>query len=360
MLSHTSLIWNVEKINSTKTNGVCMKKCLFSFLLIIFFQMAHASPFLYVCNYGADNVALIDLGVDAVIGLVDNAGFDITNPVDVRHNIQGTKAYLLADFNDVMFVIDTSLNMIVSQVDSSVFPFSAPNFVRFTYDGTKAYVTNESGNNVTIIDAVTDTIVGYVNDPDGTFDLPIAIAFSPDGTQAYIANYNGDSISVVDTASDTVVSTIDTSAFPIVQPTYISFVNNTTAYVTSLNSAQVGIIDVVNQVITGYVDSGPSDFILPFTVRGTSDGVKAVVVDVGVSQALAWPASTNIVNNVVMGLSSPRFFVFSPDETTMYVSDIGTNSVYIIDLPSNSITGMIDDSLFPFDLPFALSYSQQS
>jgi YVTN family beta-propeller protein len=334
-----------------------MMKCLFPCLMIVSMQMASASPFAYVTNYGADNVSVVDLATNAAIGYIDNGGFDITNPVDVRHSPDGTKAYLLADFNNAMFVIDTSLNMIVSQVDSSVFNFNAPNIVRFTPDGTKAYVTNEGGDNISIIDVATDTITGYVTDFNGSCDLPIDIAFSPDGTQAFVANYNGDSIGIIDVASDTIVAMVDTAAFPLDQPTYLNFISSTKAYVTSLNSSQVGIIDVVNQAMRGYVAPGSNSFSLPFSVLATSDGVQEVTMDPGVPQALAWPPATDTVTNVVNGLNSPRYFFISADNSEAFVTDLGTNNVYIVDLSSYTITGFFDGSVFPFNTPLAISIS---
>ncbi len=333
-----------------------MKDYLFFLSAITCFNLA-ASPFAYVTNYGADSISVVDLATNAAIGYIDNGGFDITNPVDVRHSPDGTKAYLLADYNNEMFVIDTSMNAIVSQVDSSTFNFNAPNVVRFTLDGTKAYVTNEGGNNVSIIDVATDTITGYVNDPDGTFNLPIHIAFSSDGTQAYVANYNGASVSVIDIASDTVIGIIDNGSFVLDQPTYISFIDDTKAYVTSLNSAQVGIIDVASATLTGFVDPGTNSFVLPFTALSTPDSTQEVLIDPGVPQILTWTPSTDTATNVVNGFTFPLYFAISADSSTAYVNDLGSNNVFIVDLSAYTITGSFDGSVFPFTTPFAISLS---
>lgn len=334
-----------------------MKKCLFPFLMIIAFHMAHASPFVYVTNYGADNVSVVDVATSKTIGYIDNGGFNITHPIDVRHSPDGTKAYLLADVNNAMFVIDTSRNMVVKQVDSSVFHFNAPNTVRFTPDGTKAYVTNQGGDNISIIDVATDTITGYVNDFNGSCDLPIDVAFSPDGTKAYVVNYNGNSIGVINVASNAITTMVNTSAFPLNQPTYCSFINGTEAYVTSLNSAQVGIIDVVSHAMRGYVTTGSNAFRLPFSVVGTSDGAQELAIDPGVSQALAWPPATNSVAHVVNGLNSPRYCVIAADNDKAYITDVGTNSVHIVDISDYVVTGFFDSSAFPFNVPLAISIS---
>ncbi len=323
---------------------------------IICFDLA-ASPFAYVTNYGADSISVVDLATNAATGYVDNRGFNITNPVDVRHSPDGTKAYLLADFNNALFVIDTSINAIVSQMDSSQYAFMAPNVVSFTPDGTKAYVSNQGGNNISIIDVVTDTITGYVKDPNRTFFFPAGIAFSPDGTLAYIANYNGGTVSIIDVASDSVRGVVDNGAFFLNQPSYVNFIDNSKAYVTVLNSAQVGIIDVASAALTGFVNSGSHSFVSPFAILATSDGANEILIDPGAQQAFTWASSTDTVANAVSGFDYPIFFAISADNSTAYVTDLGANAVYIVDLSAYTITGSFDGSIFPFTAPFSISIS---
>jgi|SRR5579862_6853136 len=335
-----------------------MKKYLSFLFTLACAPMVHAAPFAYVCNYGGDNVSIVDLGTNTATGYVDTGSFDITNPVDVRHTPDGTKAYLVADFNNTMFVIDTSTNAITSQIDSNNFPFNAPDIVKFTPDGTKAYVSNEGGNNVTIIDVATDTITGYVSDPESTINLPIGIAFSPDGTLALVCNYNGNTVSVIDVATDTVTGIITDESVDLQQPTFINFINGSKAYASSLNSGQVIIIDVSSQTVTGVVDSGSFSFSLPFFVGATSDGATEILIDAGDTQAFTWSPSTDSVSSASGTFTAaPRQFIITSDNTTAYVTDIGNNSVNTLDIASNTITGAVDDSSFSFNAPFAISIS---
>lgn len=334
-----------------------MKKYLFASLLFLSVNMAYASPFAYVTNYGADNISIFDLSTNAATGFVNNNGFDITNPVDIKHSPDGTKAYLLADSNNALFVIDTSSDTITSEVDSSSFPFNAPNVVRFSPDGTKAYIINEGSNNVSIVDATTDTITGYVNDPDSTMNLPISVVFSTDGSTAYVVNYNAASVSIVDVASDTVTGILDNNGFSLDQPCYMNVIDDTKGYVTSLNNSEVAIIDLNAQQITGLVNPGSFSFFLPFSLYATSDFATEFALDAGLAQGYTWPSSTDTVANASTGFSAPRFVAISADNSTAYVSDLGSNSVFMVDMASNTITGTVDGSVFPFNEPFAVSIS---
>lgn len=332
-----------------------MKKYLFFFLMIVSFHMAHADPFAYVANYGADNVSIVDLATSVVIGYVDNGGFNVIHPVDVRHSPDSSKAYLLSEINNAMFVIDTSSNKIIKRVDSRKFKFKVPNTVRFSLDGTKAYVTNKGGNNISIIDVATDTITGYVADFNQSCDLPIDIAFAKDGTHAYVVNYNGNSIGLINVSSDTIIGMVDTSAFPLDQPTFCFIATSLKAYVTCLHSGKVAIIDVANHVVTGYIAPGSNAFNLPFSVLGTTNKTQEMAMDPGVSQALFWTRMTDSVTHVVYALNSPRNFVISNDNRLAYVTDVGINGVHIVDLSNYIVSGFFDSSAFPFKAPFAIS-----
>ncbi len=333
---------------------------LISFAALLAVKMVYAAPFAFVTNLQADLVSIFDLATHAVIGYVDNAGFIISHPIDVRHSPDGTKAYLVADFSNAVFVIDTQTNAIVKQVDSSAFPFNAPTTVQFSPDGTKAYVSNENGNNISIIDTSTDTIIGYVHDNGYAFKLPVDIAFSPNGILAYVTNYNGNTISVIDVASNTATGYINTGSFYLLTPSYVSFVDDTKAYVCFLNSNQVGIIDVAHGVMTGYVNPGPFSFVLPHRIMNISDSGRAIITNIGSNQVIICAIDTDTVLGAAGPLNNPRQMAISPDHSTVFIANKDGNSVSILNLATNTIEGIIDAAHYPFHVPIAISIAPNS
>ena len=122
----------------------------------------------------------------------------------------GTFAYVANGASDNVSVIDVATNTVVG---SPIPVGDTPLGIAITPDGTTAYVANFASNNVSVIDVATSTVVGS---PIPVGSSPNGIAITPDGTTAYVTNlFSNNGVSVIDVATNTVAgSTIPVGSAP--------------------------------------------------------------------------------------------------------------------------------------------------
>jgi YVTN family beta-propeller protein len=331
-----------------------MKRLVLSTLALATSTMLSASPFAYVTNYDAQTVGIFDLATNAMTGYVSNPNnYNLSNPDFVLFTPDGTKAYLLADSANAVYVINVSTNTITSQIASS---FDLPYTLAFTPDGTKAYVTNLLGNYVSIIDVATDTVTGFVDAGGFPFNFPTAVVFSPDGSTAYVNNFNGNVVSMIDVATDTVRGYVCTICTNFDNPFLAAFASNTLAYVSAQSSSAVYGIDVANSILSGQINVGSFPFSYPGDIAITSDGATALISNEGTGLISVVDVSTNTTTGYVTGASFfARFLAISPDNSTAYAASFNTNAVYIIDISTATVTGTVNTSVFPLDFPYSIA-----
>ncbi len=208
-------------------------------------------------------------------------------------------------------------NTVTGEVDETVISFSDPEQIVFTPDGTKAYIIN--GEGVTVIDVDTNATIHDVDDTYETFDHASCLAISLDGTTLYAGNYYYASVLIIDTSTD---------------------------------------------IMTGAVTDGGSDIDYPISLSMTSDGATLYCLNGGGSYDIVIiDVATNTVSGIIPGsidFSDPLQIVVSPDNSKAYVVDdsaFGLGAIFIVDLGSNIITGIVTDSGSAFDVPYALVFS---
>ena len=310
----------------------------------------------YIANYFGSNVSVVDIATNSVIKTIYSDTF--AGPVGVGVTTDGTKAYILNDGGNSISIIDTATNEVTGTVDTTGGGFSNPFGIAIF--NTTAYVANYSNNTVSIIDTQTDTTTGYITDID-TFNSPHEIAIF--GTKAYITNYGGNTVSIVNTSTHTVTGVVDDEGF-INQPFGIAFnAAGTYALVTNYASNTVSIIQSSNNTVLGDVTDTNSTFNNPQTIDIT--GTKAYVGNyTGNSISIidiTTPASAHVIsastNPSTDFFSTPYAGFITPSGAYLYMANIGSNNVTILNTSTYDFVGQVLNT--GFNQPQAMTINQQ-
>lgn len=328
------------------------------FLIFIAPLRVLLAQFGYVADFFSNQVSIIDLSTNTAVGYVKQSPFTLGNPRNLLGSPDGTKVYVNTINPDAVFVIDPTTSTVVSQVSATGFPFSTPNFLAILPNGTKLYVTNKTGNNVSIINTAANAVVGYVNPGAFPFNQPTDIDVSPDGTKLYVTNTGSSTVSIINTATDTVIGYVNPAAFPFTQPFRVAFIDNTKAYATNVGGGSVSVINATTNTATGYVNAGAFPFAGPTELAISSNLQFALVVNLVNNTVNRIDTATDTtILNIAGAFNNPQDVQITPDDLFAYVTDFNDNRVAILDLTSNTETGSVDASIFPFIGPINIELS---
>ena len=202
----------------------------------------------YVSNYGSDNVAVINVTNGEVIKSIP-VGYE---PIMVSASPNGKYVFTANYGSNNITVISTATNSAVASINVGNAPYS----VISNPAGTYMYVANSGSNNVTVINEQNFQPVASIN----VGQDPIALAVAPDGTRVFVANYNSDDASIISTATNAVIGSVPLGANPIdidlttdgaflysanYGSSYISYINTTNGNVVTEIPVGSGINTVV-------------------------------------------------------------------------------------------------------------------
>lgn len=257
-------------------------------------------------------------------------------------------------------------------------------------DGKRFYVSGGSNDNVRVFEqsngrwvhSVEPIALGhrrglgapFMHDGETVSVSPVAagIAVNAAGTRLLVANYYNDSVSLIDTASRQKIAELDLrpgindpakKGVPGGEfPYWVVFKGDDKAFVSSERDREIVVLDLhAAPAITGRikVHGQPAKMILNkaqnllFAVADNSDSL--VIVDTIKDRILAEIKTTApaavFPNRAGFEGSIPTGLALSPDESTLYVTNAGTNSVAVIKLdrdPDDSrVVGLIPTGWYP-------------
>ena len=177
------------------------------------------------------------------------------------------------------------------------------------------------------------------------------LAVTADGTKIVIANVYNDSVSIVDIAGRSVIKELDLRPGIInpadtgvpggEYPFWVAIKGNDTAYVSSLRDREIVVVGLGN--IPGVVDrikakGNPNKMILNgaqnllFAAEDNSDLVEVVNTETNqIVQSFSTTGPQWVLGNVGRYRGSiPNSLALSPDESVLYVTNGGTNSVAVV------------------------------
>jgi len=181
-----------------------------------------------------------------------------------------------------------------------------------TPDGTKLFLVSRNEDSVLTLDAAPGNAQPAYTSINLNYS-PRALAISADGTRAYVTySNNGSKVSVIDTATLAVIATVPLVGDP--NPDYV--------------------------VPAGY----QIEWYQPDAIALSPNGTRAyVIADQG-----GFPSKVLVIDTVTLGIvdsvrvgTDPLNLVASPDGKRVYVANLNSNSVSVIDTATNTVASTI-------------------
>ncbi len=239
---------------------------------------------LYVANVENNTVSVIDTPSLSVVATL-NVG---NTPVQVNIEPRGRYAYVVNQGGNTISVIDISRQKVVKVLAAGL----QPNQFAILPNRNIAYMVNKGSNDLTLVDLTTNQATGArVTVGDG----PVSVAHSTDSSRLYVVNSLSNTISVLDTASNVQIKTIAFDAGDL-RPVAMAVNHDSTI---------------------GYVACQGSNTVLALDLRDNS-----VSKRIGVGH-------------------EPSSLVLDPNEGYLYVTNMGSGSVSVINLATGNLTDSI-------------------
>ncbi|WP_234542111.1 IPT/TIG domain-containing protein [Streptomyces shenzhenensis] len=273
----------------------------------------------YVANFGANTVSVIDSTTNTVIGSPIPVG---VWPRGVA--IANGRAYVANSNSDTVSVIDTATNSLVG----SPIPLAGSPFGVAAAQNGHVFVTQQNLNTVSVIDSTTNTVIGS---PIPVGSVPRGAAVAPNG-RVYVTNssLSANSVSVIDSTTNMVIATIPVGS----GPADLAAAPNGRVYVANFAANSVSVIDsTTNMVIaTIPVGNGPSGVAvapsgLVYVTNGNSDTV-----------SLIDSVTDTVIGSPIPVGDGPTGVTVAPNGSA-YVADQNANTVSVLPGPP-TLTGI--------------------
>ncbi|MBN4081704.1 DUF1573 domain-containing protein, partial [bacterium AH-315-C07] len=251
------------------------------------FSSGSALPYAYVANRYDDNISVISLNTNEVVGNPITVG---DYPYRLAITPNGRKLYVTNRNSDNVSVINTATNSVTATFSIG----NGPSSVAFTPDGKYAYITNMYDDNVQVVDVNTNSIITTITQG---IDYPRDVEVTPDGKYVYVANGNTNVV-IIEAATNTVVTNLGSTGYGA--NTIAITPDGKYVYVSQEYNYDVMVIDNATKSILTYIT-------LP-------------------------------------GWGNPLGLDITPDGNYIYAVNRYTNSMAIIEVATNSIASNIYDS----------------
>ncbi|GAC1411813.1 MAG: alkaline phosphatase family protein [Burkholderiaceae bacterium] len=252
----------------------------------------------------------------------------------------------------------------------------------FSPDGNQLYVSGGKNDNVHVFTyanaawseqslPIKLNHTGGIGAP-GTPSSPAGLATTADGSRLVVTNFFNDSVSILDLKGHVVAGEIDlrpgkngaaSGSAGGTYPFWVSVKENTTAYVASTRDREIVVLDLATTKITGRIPlpGNPLKMILnkaQSALLVAMDNADAIAVIDTVSNTLrstvrtVAPIGTSLSPKGYTG-AAPNALALSTDESTLYVTNNGTNSVAVIKMqPKPTLIGLIPTAWSPQDIVY--------
>lgn len=205
-----------------------------------------------------------------------------------------------------------------------------------------ALVTSQDNNNVAVVDLQSQTLTATI--PAG--QSPGSLIGSSDGRFVYVANEGSNDITVLDAVARSALATIPVDATP-------SMVNLSPngryLYVVNQDSDPTGTISVIDtnrRQVVGTLEVG----LRPVQFAISPELTTAYVVNNGSNSVSIVDLGTNQVTGEISVGQGPTSVAFSSDGRSMYVVNRNSNSITAADISQNKILGQIPVGSQPADM----------
>ena len=261
------------------------------------------------------------------------SGIDVdTFPVGIAVNPNAKKVYVANEYSNTVSVLSTEPEKVQDRISVGVFPYS----IDTNPLNNRVYVTNRGSNTVSVIDGSIDTKLTDIT----VGKSPVGIAVNPSANWIYVTNLEG-TMSVIDGISNEVINTIQVGRIP-----YAVTVNalSNRIYVADIGSNAVSVIDgETNRIVTTIpVGKKPTGLAIDITGEGNNrlyvanyDSDSISIIDMTTNQ---------VIGNIASGGDSPVGIAINPITGKLYVSNIASNTVSVINTEAIYTADKVDSN----------------
>ncbi len=323
--------------------------------------------------------------VDGLTHVLSQLGL-VADPVSTTHTVVTVSvATIKATANDDTFITDpnTPLAITAAQLLSndsadpktvSVASISQPGRGSLTDNGDGTY-TYTPTTGLTGTDSFTYTITdagGHTSTPatvtitvavtthaavDSTVTVggtPAGTALSPDGKTVYVTNQANNTVSAIDTATNKVTNTIAVGNRPFgvaISPDgrtlYVANSADNTVSVINTATATPDVADRSAAAVSTVTVTTIPGFKTPYALAINADGSTLYVTNLGDNSVSVINTATKATTKTITDVKNPAAVAISADSKTLYVTDAKAGTVSVIktaDDARSTITGLNDPS----------------
>ena len=255
-----------------------------------------------------------------------------TFPVGIAVNPNAKKVYVANEYSNTVSVLSTEPEKVQDRISVGIFPYS----IDTNPLNNRVYVTNRGSNTVSVIDGSIDTKLMDIT----VGKSPVGIAVNPSANWIYITNLEG-TMSVIDGISNEVINTIQVGRIP-----YAVTVNplSNRIYVADIGSNAVSVIDgETNRIVTTIpVGKKPTGLAIDITGEGNN---RLYVANYDSDSISIIDMTTNkVTGNITSGGDSPVGIAINPITGKLYVSNIASNTVSVINTEAIDTADKVDSN----------------
>lgn len=252
-------------------------------------------------------------------------------------------------------VIDITNNTVTGSIDVGAYPKD----ITITPDGNFVYVANSWSGNVSVINTSSMSVISTI----GVGNRPESISITPDGNFVYVSNFDSKNIHVISTLSNTITDTISLFGKPrkmTITP------DGRFAYISNDGEKHglwphIEVIDLLSNTISRVFKFGDlnTDIYKAYDIAFSPDG-KSFIVTNADPNATKYPATYNQVtfletarnrvrSSIEVG-SNPISVAYTPDGKFVYVVNVASNFISVIDVESKNVIAEIPMKNQPYDI----------
>jgi YVTN family beta-propeller protein len=208
---------------------------------------------------------------------------------------------------------------------------SFPGGVAFNPVNGRVYVANTHSDSVSVIDGSTNMVIKTVI---GVGSAPFGIAINSAG-DIYVANIASETVAKISGKTDTISKVI-----PVNRDSFSASVNpsNGNLYVSNPNSESVSIIQGLADIVLTYIEGLG---ISPTGIAYDSTNKNLYVSDQGSNLVFVVDTSTNrVIKTIEVGMN-PRHISINPTTNKIYIANPGSSTVSIIDGSTDTVVNTI-------------------
>ena len=323
-----NIIFNKEMILISKRISLLVAAILAIF--VIQFCSVNSANRLLVFGFNATNYINNNNGNR---NGVTTSGIQVDSyPVGIAVNPITNKIYVANEFSNTVSIIDESTDKIQATIKVGSFPYG----IDVNPLNNRVYVANRGSNTVSVIDGSTNLKMGdvYVG------KSPIDVAVNPSSSLVYVTNIESGTVSIIDGITNTVSSTIKVGDIP-----YAIAVNPVTniTYVTDIGDGTISILqnskhnDInssnnnKNNNVISTLEKINGIIIAPAGIAINTSTNKAYVTDYASNTVFVIDLKTNSVIHRIKVGTNPVGISANPISNKVYVTNVGDNTVSVID-----------------------------